>query len=241
MAKISVVIPAYNEEGHLPALLDSIDQARSRYVYGAQQVEVVVADNASTDRTAEVAAARGCCLVSVEKRSIAASRNAGAQAATGEVLAFVDADSLIHADTFNAISETLGPQVIVGATGIRMSRSSFGIAVSMLMTTAILRLGRVDTGVVFCRRSDWEEVGGYNEARLYAEDVQFLFDLKRLGRSRGQRFARAADVRTISSARKFDRHGDWHYFSTFLLGLGWAVVSRSSFDKFALRYWYERD
>lgn len=236
-----MVIPAFNEEAHLPALLDSIDVARNQYIHGFKQIEVIVADNASTDRTSKIAAERGCCTVSVEKRSIAASRNAGAQAATGDIVAFVDADSLIHADTFNAILQTLGPRVIVGATGIRMSRSSLGIAASMLIASAIIRLGGVDSGVVFCRRVDWQAVGGFNEARLYAEDVQFLFDLKRLGRKRRQRFARAANVRTVTSARKFDYHGDWHYFTTLLRGLAWAVLSRASFDQFARRYWYERE
>ncbi len=51
--RISLVIPAWNEERYLPRLLDSVDAARARYRGGADRIEVIVADNASTDRTAD--------------------------------------------------------------------------------------------------------------------------------------------------------------------------------------------
>jgi len=53
---ISLVIPAFNEAAYLPRLLDTLDVARSRYRYGANQIEVIVADNASTDQTPQIAA-----------------------------------------------------------------------------------------------------------------------------------------------------------------------------------------
>ena len=88
----SLIIPAYNEEAYLPRLLDTVDRAREAWRAGPAAVEVIVADNASTDGTARVAAARGCRVVPVARRGIAVARNAGARAATGEVLSFVDAD-----------------------------------------------------------------------------------------------------------------------------------------------------
>lgn len=238
--RISLVIPAFNEARRLPALLESVEIARSRYAGGADQVETIVADNASTDATAEIARSFDCQVVSVEGRPIARVRNAGANAASGETLAFVDADSRIHPETFNAIDTTLSRGVIVGATGFRMSRSSPGIAASMLVTRAILLAGGADSGVIFCRRTDWLAVGGYNTERRYAEDVQLFRDLKRLGRSRRQRFARARGVRTITSARKFDRYGDWHLFTTLVRGVGWFVFNRGAWKRFTDDYWYGR-
>src|SRR5262252_8697986 len=78
--RLSVIIPAYNEEKYLPRLLAGIAAARARYRRGAGAVEVVVADNGSTDATAEVAEARGCRVVPVSKRVIGAARNGGASA-----------------------------------------------------------------------------------------------------------------------------------------------------------------
>src|ERR1700732_5368727 len=91
----TLVIPAHNEEALLPRLLDTVEVAKSHYSFGPDAIEVIVADNASTDRTAEIAAARGCRVVPVAKRAIAASRNGGAAQATSPILAFIDADSRV--------------------------------------------------------------------------------------------------------------------------------------------------
>jgi glycosyltransferase involved in cell wall biosynthesis len=238
--RIALVIPAYNEEKYLPRLLASVAAARARYRHGIDAVEVVVADNGSSDSTAEVARSRGCLVASVAKRVIAASRNGGAQASRGEILAFVDADSQIHPETFNAIEASLADsRVIGGATGVTMERWSMGIGLVYLLMLPMVKTMGVDTGVVFCRRADFEEVGGYDEKRLIAEDVKFLLDLKRLGRRRGLRFERIRGAKAIASTRKFDRHGDWHYL-TGMFGVAWAFFfSRRRLDRWIQTYWYE--
>jgi glycosyltransferase involved in cell wall biosynthesis len=239
--RISLIVPSYNEERHLPALLESVAEARAAYSYGAEMVEVIVVDNASTDRTSLIAQEYGCKVVTARERSIARARNAGAAAATASVLAFVDADSVIHPDTFNVIEVTLTDRVIVGATGISMSRSSAGIALAMLVATVVTRLARIDAGVVFCRQADWRTIGGYDERLRIAEDIAFLRDLKRLGRSRRQRFARPKGALTITSARKFDLHGDWHFFTGLPRLLTWLLTDRARFHEFVHRYWYTRN
>ena len=57
---ISLIIPAFNEEKLLPRSLDAVQQARAQYRGGPQAIEVIVADNRSTDRTPEIARAAGC-------------------------------------------------------------------------------------------------------------------------------------------------------------------------------------
>src|SRR5688500_6171620 len=105
--RFSVVIPAYNEEKFLPRLLESIKVAASNYSVGPDQIEVIVADNDSTDATAEVAAAHGAQVVHVAKRRIGATRNGGARESRGEILCFIDADSAVHPQTFIAIDKTM--------------------------------------------------------------------------------------------------------------------------------------
>jgi glycosyltransferase involved in cell wall biosynthesis len=244
--RISLVIPAFNEEHYLPALLDSVAIARRNYSHGPDEIEVVVADNSSTDRTAEIARSRDCLVASVAKPSIAGSRNGGAGIATGNFLAFVDADCTIHPDTFNAIERTMASgEVVVGATGARFNRSSFGIALTMFVGEAIARLFGFDIGVVFCRREDWAAIGGYNEQLLCAEDVEFIVALKELGKQRDQRFARAKGAEAITSSRKFDSRGDWHYFTLAPPTAFYAIM----FDRGSLHriigaekideYWYD--
>jgi hypothetical protein len=237
---LSLVIPAYNEERFLPRLLDSVDAAAQRYAHGAAAVQVIVADNASTDRTAELARARGCTIAPVAKRSIAAARNAGFAAARGEIVAFVDADMQIHPGTFDAIDSSLASDRIVGgATGCTLERWSLGLAVTYALFVPMVWLTRFDTGVVFCRRRDFEATGGYDESLRFAEDVGFLFALRRVGRTQGKRLTRLRHVKAVASTRKFDEYGDWHYLTTIpRLAVG-LVVRRPAVLEEIERYWYE--
>jgi glycosyltransferase involved in cell wall biosynthesis len=185
-----------------------------------------------------VASERGCRVVRVEKRAIAAARNGGAAAATGEVLCFVDADSRLHPASFDRIDDVLRPNVVAGATGVRPERWSPGFAVTWALMIPFVWLTGMDTGVVFCRRADFAAIGGYDESLLFAEDVDFLLRLRRLGRSRGQRLTRMRGAKTIASVRKFDEHGDWHYLTLMpRVAAGW-LLRRDTGRAFAERYWY---
>lgn len=235
--RFSLVIPAFNEEKLLPRLLDSIDAARAAYG-DPDKIEVIVADNMSTDRTAHIAAVRGCRVASVEKRVIAASRNGGARIALGEIVAFIDADSQVHAQTFVAIDRALATgRYIGGATGVRMERRSPGIALTYGLILPVVWLTGMDAGVVFCGRADFDAVGGYDESRPIAEDVAFLWALRRLGRQRGQRLVRLRGAKAIASTRKFDEFGDWHYFP--LAVEGFRHLLRRGSTEFTDRYWYK--
>jgi glycosyltransferase involved in cell wall biosynthesis len=233
------VIPARNEERFLPRLLDSVDVARGRYRHGAETLEVIVADNVSTDDTAAVARTRGCRVVSVEERRIASVRNGGAEVAGGDVLCFIDADSEIHAETFNAIEDSLATgRVIAGASGVRMERWSLGIAATYALIMPLVWLLRMDTGVVFCKRDDFLAIGGYDERRYFAEDVQLLWDLRRVGRRRKQRLTGLRRVKALGSTRKFDLHGDWHFISDLFRLVPLMLWSPRATSGYATKYWY---
>jgi glycosyltransferase involved in cell wall biosynthesis len=233
--RFSVVIPAYNEERYLPHLLDSLDAAIAAYPGGRAAIEVIVADNASTDATAAIAASRGHVVFPVEKRCIAASRNGGALEAQGEILCFVDADTRVHVRTFEAIDQALSDQrVVVGATGMVAERTSPGIALTMGLLTVLARILNLDTGVVYCRRPVFETVGGYDEAMQFAEDVRLLLDLKKHGR-----FRRARRAPATMSTRKFDRYGDWHMVTMGPAVLWNMLTTRGAVSRFAQAYWYD--
>ena len=91
-AMLSFAVPAHNEEQLLGATLRAIREAAGAL---DEPFEMVVADDASTDGTAAVARALGAHVVSVRHRRIAAARNAAARAAHGDLLVFVDADTLV--------------------------------------------------------------------------------------------------------------------------------------------------
>ena len=108
---ITFVIPAWNEESVLGATLEAVSAA-TRHV--AEPTEIIVVDDSSTDRTAEIARRHGARVVTVQHRQISATRNAGARAAQGDSLIFIDADTIVTlgaaapfatADAFRLISE----------------------------------------------------------------------------------------------------------------------------------------
>lgn len=237
--QFTVIIPAYNEEAYLPRLLDSIEVARSNFSGGSDAIEVIVANNASTDMTFEVAESRGCRVAHVTKRTIAAARNGGAAIANGEIVCFIDADSAIHSETFNAVDVAMrSGRYIGGTTGIYLERLSAGLIVSYCIMLPVVWLTGMDTGFVFCRREDFHMVGGYNEELLYAEDVAFLWSLRKLGRSRGQKLKRLTHFKALGSTRKFDQLGDWHYFSMAFEALFGLLTGRKKDREIADRYWY---
>src|SRR5439155_26146228 len=84
----SLVIPAFTEEAYLPATLASVQRAEAG-------IEIIVVDNDSSDRTADVAASYGATIVREHEHNVARVRNAGASAANGDVVVFLDADTLV--------------------------------------------------------------------------------------------------------------------------------------------------
>jgi glycosyltransferase involved in cell wall biosynthesis len=237
--RFSIIAPAYNEEQYLPRLLDSIDVARANYSGGQNAIEVIVADNNSTDRTAEIAAARGARVVRVEKRRIGAVRNGGGHAARGEVLCFIDGDSAIHPQTFDAIDRAIASgRYVGGSTGLKLERKSLGLLVTYCLAAPVAFITRMDSGVVFCRREDFEAVGGYDDNRLYAEDLVFLMALRRLGQSRHQRLTRLSNIKALGCTRKFDQFGDWHYFGMLGVAIKSLMTGNWHDENLANRYWY---
>lgn len=235
------MIPAFNEAVLLPRLLATLTLAAGRCPGGVDQVELIVADNASTDATAEIARRHGCRVVPVKKRAIAAARNGGARIARGEVLCFIDADMQIHPETFLKIRQVLqSADVIGGATGMTSERWSPGIVATWTLLLPGVWLMGIDGGLVFFRRDDFHQLQGYREDKLAAEDVELLLRLKQLGRTRQQSFVRLAGVKAIVSTRKFDRYGDWHQLG-FMMRQAWLSLTqrRDQMDRLIRSYWYE--
>jgi len=204
--QISVVIPAYNEERYLPTTLASLRQAAEYYrrVRDAE-IEIVVADNNSTDRTAEVARQCGADAVVREPiNQISRARNTGARAARGEWLAFCDADNRVTENILVAIHDNLSrPDVIGGGTLVKPEKFNFTVAICFTAWKLFSIFGRVGVGILHCRKADFERFGGFNEELFAGEDVQFAYDLKKLGRATGRpRFVIRHDAAIITSMRK---------------------------------------
>lgn len=163
------MIPAHNEELLLPAALSAIQNACGDV---GISYEVIVASDASTDGTVEVAQQAGARVVEVNHRQIAATRNSGAQAALSESLVFVDADTQINAVLLNATLAALRDGAVGGGCRVafegEMPRWS-AVAIS-LFNTVYSRWNKLAAGCyVFATRQAFDAVGGF-DTKLYASE-----------------------------------------------------------------------
>ncbi len=198
----SIVVPAYNEEKYLEAGLAAI---RSAIVRGGRPAEIVVADNASTDRTAAIARDAGATVVREEVHCIARVRNTGARAARGEVLVFIDADSRMHPDTLDVIGNRLGRgDAVGGCAEVYLDRGGWEMALwTAFIKFVVYGLMRLGGGLYFCPRATFEAIGGFDETLYAAEDLDFAKRLKAFGSARGLRFVRLPEIPITTSSRKF--------------------------------------
>jgi glycosyltransferase involved in cell wall biosynthesis len=177
---VSFVIPAFNEERLLGRTIQAI-HAAAKVVNEAY--EVVVADDASTDRTAAVASANGARVVRVEFRQIAATRNAGARAASGDLLIFVDADTIVSPAAVLRAVAAMAAGAAGGGASVRFDDPVPVYARIMLFVLAqAFRRARLAGGCfLFCTRRAFEAAGGFDEALFGSEEVTMSRALQRQG------------------------------------------------------------
>lgn len=238
--RLSIIIPAFNEEKELPRCLESVRAAIAAAGAGEGEVEMVVCDNNSTDRTAEVAAQGGARVVFEPFNQIGRARNAGAAAAAGEWLLFIDADSRLAAENLRRVLElarTDSPAVGGGCV-IWMEGLPWWAAPSVAMWNAVSVAARLAAGsFVFCRAEAFRAVGGFSAELFAAEELDLSKKLRRWGKGRGWRFVIFRGRPHVSSSRKFHAHGPWELLK--LLG-GFALnFRRLTRRREALDFFYD--
>ncbi len=209
---LTIIIPAYNEEAYIASTLDAIEDAAAHLrVRTGTEVETIVVDNNSSDATAAIAAARGATVIPEPVQGIGRSRNAGARAAQGEVLVFVDADVIVPRTLLDAIHNAMrDPACVGGAVDVDYRPRRRSMQLYLRAWGLLARVtGMAQGAAQFCRKDAFEDVGGYDEQVWIGEDVDFYWSLKRLAkRSNGlTRFIRQPRVQP--STRRFDHWPLW--------------------------------
>jgi glycosyltransferase involved in cell wall biosynthesis len=195
---LSFVVPAFNEERYLGATLAAI-HAAAREI--GEPYEIVVVDDASTDATAAIAVQDGARVVAVERRQIAAVRNAGARATSGDILFFVDADTVVNVPLVAEALAALRAGAAGGGAPVRFDRNTWWTNIIMAALVPVFRYARWAAGCfVFCKREAFDLAGGFDERFFAGEEIFFSQALKRHGR-----FVVVRSYVT-SSARKLDHY-----------------------------------
>jgi peptidoglycan/xylan/chitin deacetylase (PgdA/CDA1 family)/GT2 family glycosyltransferase len=243
---VSVVIPAYNEEDYLLSCLESI--GKQDY---AGDYEVIVVDNASTDNTAQIARDWGAKVVYESKQSPAAARQKGAEVATGEIIAFIDADTEAPAHWLSTIVPGFvrNPKMVaVSAPYAYCDAGKFARITSYIgnffaiitdqLFRRVFRKGGAIWGCNFAvRRSSFWEVGGFDtNIKFYGEEYEFSLRLRGVGKG-----CIMPRLFVLTSARRLKRIGIvnqyWNWIVDYFTVLFWYTPISENLENWPSKAW----
>jgi glycosyltransferase involved in cell wall biosynthesis len=221
---ISFIVPAYNEEAELPGTLRAIRYATAGYEY-----EVVLVNDGSTDATGAIGEEFGARVISIERRQIAAARNAGAAAARGNIFIFVDADTRIGPEHVRGAVKALESGCAGGGARLATDREipRWGRIFFRVFTTLYFGLNLGAGAFLFTTRENFLAVGGFDEIYFASEEIFFTTALKRLGRFRLLREP------AMTSGRKLRMYSGWKILTrslSLIFGGPRGVMSRKKLD-----------
>lgn len=211
--KISIVVPAFNEERLLGASLAHIKAAADSFKKIGWQTELIVCDNNSTDRTAEIARASGATVVFEPVNQIARARNCGAAAATGDWLIFVDADSQPGAELFADVANAMqSGKCVGGGATMRLDETFFVAGIITRLWNLISRWKRFLAGAfIFCEAGAFRKLGGFSNELFCAEELELSQRLKKLGKETGRQVVILHRHPLVTSARKMRLYSSWEH------------------------------
>jgi glycosyltransferase involved in cell wall biosynthesis len=217
---ISFIVPAHNEELLIGQTLSAIQQAARA---SGESFEIIVVDDSSTDDTATIAREHGVRVISIQRRQIAASRNAGGRQARGKFLFFVDADTLATPEAVVAGIKAMRAGAVGGGCLFNFDGPlPLWVKILLPIVISVARITRLLGGCfLFCRADVFQLVGGFPERVYAAEELFFILALKEQGR-----FV-VPPARVITSGRKARTYTPFEIFWVLLtLGRGDTMENR---------------
>jgi len=237
--RLSFVVPAYNEEAYLPACLESI-LAQTKELGDA--VEIIVVNNASTDRTREVALGYpGVRVVDEMRKGLTFARQAGFAASSGELIANVDSDSRLTPGWVQTVLKNFagdpkmvslsGPFIYYDLTpSQRVSVQVFYVIAFTVyaINRWVLRAGSMVQGGNFVlRRQALEKIGGFDTTiSFYGEDTDIARRMHQVGTVK---FTNR--LKMFSSARRLKKEGMMTMAWRYTLNYFWTTFRKKPFTQ----------
>ncbi len=239
IVKISIIVPAFNEEKLLGATLARIQAAATAFTDQRWEQELIVCDNNSTDRTPEIARSAGATVVFEPVNQISRARNGGASAATGDWLLFVDADSHPSRELFaDLIKHIETGRYLGGGVILRLDTDQW---VANLLTSGWNRLSRLKKwaagSFVFCEGTAFRKLGGFSTELYASEEIEFCNRLRKYAREQGRDLVILTRHPMVTSARKIHLYTPWEH----LRFMGRTIFSqgRTLKARDACQPWYD--
>ena len=237
--KISVVVPAFNEEKLLGASLAEIQAAAQSFTARGWEFELVVCDNNSTDRTSDIARTAGAKVVFEPFNQIGRARNSGAAAATGDWLIFVDADSHPSAGLFADVADAIASgKFLAGGSTMVLDEKMFAANLVTQGWNLTSRFKKWLAGsFIFIETAAFRELGGFNPEIFAAEELELSQRIKKIAAARGKKMVVLHRHPLKTSARKMKLYSKgemWRFFLRSVFSHQRTVRSRE-----ASYLWYD--
>ena len=237
--KLSVIIPAFNEAKSIASCVQHLSSALRANARPDYESEIIVVDNNSTDGTAEIARSAGIRVVFEPINQIARARNAGASAATGDWLLFVDADTHVSGGTLAEMLAVMDTgDCVGGGTVLRYDKPDLVARCFLFLSNPVVRCLKLTPGCfIFCRGDVFRALGGFSEEMFAGEDADFGWRLRRWSRAHGLRMRILSACPPVTSLRKVELYG-WK--ELLVLIARWLLFPRrTARDKSRLRVFYD--
>jgi len=225
---ISVIIPTYCEEKIIKECLESIKNQD----FEKSKIEIIVVDSNSPDNTRAIAKKYTDKVLDLKDRGVGKARNAGAKMAESETLLFLDADTILGSNFLTEMFHTFADPRVVCASGTVVGLERLGIMVNLFVflhygfmnkvaaLTARFGFPLFPAVCCACRKSVFDEVGGFAEDLAVAEDLSFSRKMGKVGKCLVSKEARA-----YTSVRRIKKYGlartyfmyFGNYFKVFIL------------------------
>lgn len=213
LPSISVIIPAHNEQDYLGATLDALNSQ------DYPEWEIVVVANGCADATAEVAQGKCHRLVTLAQKNLGVARNLGARMATGELLVFLDADTILEPGALRVIGGQFTERCAGGTLKGRPDSNRFAYRVIYWLKNFTHRflVRNGSSGVIICWKQDFTRVGGFDEKLELRENSDLIRRLKQFGR-----YQYIGATAATTSMRRYERRGVWrivwHWVKLWAIG-----------------------
>ncbi len=200
MARFSVVVSALDQQADLDRSLRAIARAAQAI---RTDTEVIVVVHAGDSAHARLAATMGADVVRIDSSGIATARNAGARVATGQIIVTINADRVMSPVAFAEIERLLATGCYIGGGAIQHSeRHSLAIDVAMVLSRLATYLNGLGGGMYWCRRDDFDAIGGFDERVTTIDDLDFARRLRNYGLRTGRKFVNLRQAPVTTACRR---------------------------------------
>lgn len=233
--KISVIIPACNEEKYIKKCLKSIKKATHNH-----SVETIVVINRCSDNTEEIARSYWAIIVNDESQNIAKIRNAWIKQATWEIIITIDADSIMSENLITEVVEAMESwKYVGGGVNIIPERNSAGIFCTNVFAKTVFSIMWISVWSFWTKKEYFDDINGFNEELYIAEDIDFARRLKKYWKTENRKFKNIKSANIVTSCRKFDKFWDWHWFTFMFTKTGKILKGFTKDNSFAKSYFFD--